>query len=68
MINRERRSVEEMTVKMPLKEDSKDQTNSPSRHGNVPPRNPNKRPTNINMNRSIGRMKANDRDAIRQAR
>lgn len=57
-----------MTVQTPLKEERKEQTNSSSRHGNVPPRNPNKRPTNINMNRSIGRMKANDRDAIRQAR
>ncbi|WP_342431534.1 hypothetical protein [Neobacillus sp. FSL H8-0543] len=48
-----------MTVQTPLKEERKEQTNSSSRHGNVPPRNPNKRPTNINMNRSIGRMKAN---------
>lgn len=39
-----------------------------SRHGNVPPSNPNKRQTTINMERSIGRMKANDMDAIRQAR
>lgn len=39
-----------------------------SRHANVPPRNPNKRQTTINMERSIGRMKANDMDVIRQAR
>ena len=34
----------------------------------VPPRNPNKRPTIINMKRSIGEMKAHDRDIIRQLR
>jgi len=50
------------------KDARKDQNKSTSRHGNVPPRNPNKRPTTINMNRSIGRMKANDSEAIRQAR
>ncbi|WP_158318811.1 hypothetical protein [Robertmurraya kyonggiensis] len=56
---------------MPVQTSSKDagrkQSKSTSRHGSVPPRNPNKRPTTINMNRSIGRMKANDRDAIRRA-
>jgi hypothetical protein len=57
-----------MRVPMSSKDEIKNQTKSTSRHGNVPPRNPNKRPTTINMNRSIGRMKANDRDAIRQAR
>ncbi|MBC9025716.1 MULTISPECIES: hypothetical protein [Bacillus] len=34
---------------------------------NRPPRNPNKRPTNINMERSIGRMKAKDRSVIERA-
>lgn len=38
-----------------------------SRHNNVPPKNPNKRPTTINMERSIGRMKSQDMDIIRQA-
>lgn len=57
-----------MPVEMPAKDERKTQSKSTSRHGNVPPKNPNKRPTTINMNRSIGRMKANDREAIRQAR
>ena len=57
-----------MTIRVLDKDERKPQTKSTSRHGNVPPRNPNKRPTTINMNRSIGRMKANDREAIRQAR
>lgn len=57
-----------MTVETLSKTKRKRQSNQTSRHGNVPPRNPNKRPTTINMNRSIGRMKANDMDAIRQAR
>ncbi|MEQ2525292.1 hypothetical protein WMO40_01160 [Bacillaceae bacterium CLA-AA-H227] len=56
-----------MPVQMTSKDAGKKQAKSTSRHGNVPPRNPNKRPTTINMNRSIGRMKANDRDAIRRA-
>jgi hypothetical protein len=56
-----------MTVGSPLKVGRKAQTKRSSRHGSVPPRNPNKRPTIINLNRSIGRMKANDRDAIRRA-
>lgn len=56
-----------MPIKMLLKDESKSQTKRPSRHGNVPPRNPNKRPTTINLNRSIGRMKADDREAIRRA-
>lgn len=56
-----------MRVPMPLKNEIKNQNKSTSRHSNVPPRNPNKRPTTINMNRSIGRMKANDRDTIGQA-
>jgi len=57
-----------MPVQMPSKAAGENQMKSTSRHGNVPPRNPNKRPTTINMSRSIGRMKANDREAIRQAR
>ncbi len=56
-----------MTVGSPLKIGRKAQTKRSSRHGSVPPRNPNKRPTTINLDRSIGRMKANDRDAIRRA-
>lgn len=56
-----------MQVRIPLKDESKTQTKKPSRHGNVPPRNPNKRPTTINLKRSIGRMKADDREAIRRA-
>lgn len=43
------------------------QPTKPSHH-DQPPRNPNKRPTTINMNRSIARMKANTMDAIRSAR
>jgi len=39
-----------------------------SRHVKAAPRNPNKRETSINMERSIGRMKANDLEAIRHAR
>jgi hypothetical protein len=57
-----------MPIQMRSKDARKNQTKSTSRHGNVPPRNPNKRPTTINMSRSIGRMKANDREIIRQAR
>ncbi len=34
---------------------------------NMPPRNPNKLPTNINMEHSIGRMKAEDRAVIRRS-
>lgn len=51
------------------KGERKKQTKLTSKHVcSVPPRNPNKRPTTINMNRSIGRMESNDRDLIRQAR
>jgi hypothetical protein len=57
-----------MTIRVLEKDERNPKTKSTSRHGNVPPRNPNKRPTTINMNRSIGRMKANDRETIRQAR
>lgn len=53
-----------MSVKMSVKEKEV----KTSRHGiDVPPRNPNKRPTNINMERSIGRMKAEDRAVIRRS-
>jgi hypothetical protein len=52
---------------------SKDERNkqtkvSPQGARPVPPSNPNKRPTKINMKRSIGRMEFNNRDVIRQAR
>lgn len=57
-----------MTIQVPTRNEDKTQKTRASRHSNVPPRNPNKRPTTINMDRSIGRMKANDREAIRQAR
>lgn len=56
-----------MSVKMPenRNELTHETTSKTSRHSlNVPPRNPNKRPTNINMERSIGRMKAEDRAVI----
>ena len=56
-----------MTFRVLEKDEKKPQTKSTSRHGNVPPRNPNKRPTTINMERSIGRMKSNDMDVIRRA-
>ncbi|GBF72995.1 hypothetical protein PA598K_01277 [Paenibacillus sp. 598K] len=39
-----------------------------SRNQATPPKNPNKRPTTINMERSIGRMKAHDMDVIRQVK
>ncbi|MBS4207377.1 hypothetical protein [Bacillus sp. FJAT-50079] len=57
-----------MSVQMRAKDAEKDQAKNTFRHGQMPPRNPNKRPTIINMSRSIGRMKANDRDAIMRAR
>ena len=56
-----------MSVKIPVKgnEITQKTTRKTSRHSlNVPPRNPNKRPTNINMERSIGRMKSEDRAII----
>lgn len=56
------------TVNMSSKPRSEKQINKTSRHGKVLPRNPNKRPTTINMERSIGHMKANDMAAIRRAR
>ncbi|WP_156793206.1 hypothetical protein [Fictibacillus macauensis] len=56
-----------MSTTMPSKDVKQGDSQSDSKHGKRPPRNPNKRPTTINMDRSIGRMKANDRDAIRQA-
>ena len=43
------------------------ETKKTSRHGKVPPRNPNKKATTINLKRSIGRMKADSRKAIRRA-
>ncbi|WP_179134486.1 hypothetical protein [Oceanobacillus timonensis] len=46
----------------------KQQTKHISHHKNEPPRNPNKRTTTINLKRTIERMEANDREAIRQAR
>lgn len=57
-----------MSVESPLKPQRNKQTNLASRHNTVPPRNPNKRPTTINMERSIGRMKSNDMDVIRRAK
>ena len=58
-----------MTVKLTLKPKEKVSTNQASRHSSiVPPKNPNKRPTTINMERSIGRMKSNDMDVIRRAK
>lgn len=56
-----------MTVESPLKVGRKAQSKRTSRHSSVPPRNPNKRPTTINLDRSIGRMKADAREAIRRA-
>lgn len=47
-----------------VKDKGTTKTKGTSRHSRVPPRNPNKKPTNINMKRSIGNMKANDRAAI----
>lgn len=55
-----------MLIETKVKKDER-KTKKASRHGNVPPRNPNKRPTTINLKRSIGRMKADARDAIRKA-
>lgn len=56
-----------MTVKLTIKQHKK--INQASRHSSiVPPKNPNKRPTTINMERSIGRMKSNDMDVIRRAK
>lgn len=57
-----------MTVESILKPQRNKRTNQTSRHSTVPPRNPNKRPTTINMERSIGRMKSNDMDVIRRAK
>lgn len=54
-----------MLLETQVKDESK--TKKTSSHGNVPPRNPNKRPTTINMKRTIGRMKAEAREAIRRA-
>lgn len=43
-------------------------TTKASRHAKiVPPRNPNRRPTNISMERSIARMIAEDREVLRRA-
>ena len=56
-----------MTFKSPLKLQRKQHSKQASSHSIVPPRNPNKRPTTINMERSIGRMKSNDMDVIRRA-
>lgn len=55
---------------MPLSKDERKKPTkvSPQHVRSVPPRNPNKRPTKINMERSIGRMESNNRDVIRQAR
>lgn len=59
--------MEDMTVKLTIKQHKK--INQASRHSSiVPPKNPNKRPTTINMERSIGRMKSNDMDVIRRAK
>ncbi|MFJ7933379.1 hypothetical protein [Sporosarcina sp. NPDC096371] len=55
-----------MSVKMPEKAEEATKKTSPCRII-VPPRNPNKRPTNINMERSIGRMKAEDRAVIQRS-
>lgn len=57
----------EMLVKKNRNQSTQSQKSKASRH-NVPPRNPNKRPTQINMERSIGRMTADDMEAIRRAR
>ncbi|MBK3493862.1 hypothetical protein JFL43_03120 [Viridibacillus sp. YIM B01967] len=57
-----------MSVNTPKKQVKLEETKSTSRHGiNVPPRNPNKRPTTVNMTRSIGRMKAEDRAVIQRS-
>lgn len=56
-----------MQAPLQTENERRSHTKSPSIYGNVPPRNPNKRPTTINMQRSIGRMKAEDRNAIRQS-
>jgi hypothetical protein len=51
------------------KDERKKQTKVSSLHVRpIPPRNPNKRPTKINMKRSIGRMESLNSDVIRQAR
>lgn len=56
------------SVTTPNKEVKPEETRNTSRHGiNVPPRNPNKRPTTVNMTRSIGRMKAEDRAVIQRS-
>ncbi|MGP4074814.1 hypothetical protein [Halobacillus sp. K22] len=52
----------------PLRTQRKRESNKTSRHSTVPPRNPNKKPTTINMKRSIGRMRAKDMDVIRHAK
>ena len=57
-----------MTVPMPSRQQREGKSTQTSRGYAAPPKNPNKRPTTINMDRSIGRMKANDMDVIRKAR
>lgn len=57
----------EILVKKKSTQSTQSRNPKASRH-NVPPRNPNKRPTQINMERSIGRMTADDMEAIRRAR
>jgi len=57
--------VEEMSYGTQVKDEC--ETKKTSRHGKVPPRNPNKKATTINLKRSIGRMKADSRKAIRRA-
>lgn len=53
---------------MSIKKVKQEMTRSTSRHGlYVPPTNPNKRPTSINMKRSIGRMREEDRTVIRRS-
>lgn len=59
-----------MSVKAPVKGkrvSSKVARTVCGRDVTIPPRNPNKRPTHISMERSIGRMKAEDRAIIRRA-
>lgn len=58
-----------MAVEIPKKPKAQKRNGTTtSRHANVvPPRNPNRKPTNINMERSIAHMRAEHREVIRRA-
>lgn len=53
-----------MVVKMPERKENERGKRPASRHANVPPRNPNKRTTTITADRSLARLKEENRAVI----